>query len=1199
MDVLLKTQRCNRESLIRALYAISSLPSTDAKTSKLKLLLQHTQDQAALSHILISEVEAVVKAPPKQRIFSGIKTLLAAGADINARNAAALCQAVASSSVRIVEMLLVRQPSPDSLAAAISRIFSVSDAMDRLSLAKVLLEAGVPADQASRELKHAVVNTPDDIPLLKMLAEFSDPENSGALLLAVQQHNMNTVSMLLSSQKFAVPVLNGALVETMRVTDKGNRQVICNMLMKAGATGTAVSDALMSAAQDADVDLCHVLLANGAKIGHQDGQAIVLACRSGAVNTVEMLLQSLPSTPEKDAVLVRAFQEAGALDNLATRATLFRLLLEDGLRGEEVDKQLVEVVSHGDDGIPIVRLLLKFGADPNYKGGEAVWTSTRNNSLSTLELLLGLDGHAFKDEEYTDEAVVEVSATDNSPKPSQETMVRALKASWMLKGEDRHQIIKFLFEAGLEANEAVHLALKKAVRDTEPNLDLIHLLLSNGASPLESGCQTLVDAAWRCLVPVMELCLTLDISGEDLDYIFAEAFAPGDASRWLFDDGVAVARLLLEKGSRGDGLPKALMAAIRNCGTERDAASRQLVQLLVKHGVNVDYEHGQPLQEAAKRGDQDIVRQLLTLSPDPHSAAAAFQSIFESGPPEEDAVGLSTLFNEYKIEGDACGQDIMFNQAEYEPVVFRALLQYPRSVRVLDTLLNAGYYHDQMTTARVVPEMEDVEPVSLLFWALLQPQKKISSAVIEILIQRGSKVNFETRQSRTTPLMLAIRNKRQDLVEILIAAGAHVDVADYAGNTPLFMAVCSGGDAGLAMTKSVLEAEPSKNDGSLHMAARNLNAKVMKLLVQHGHDVDFPSDLHDGRSALAEICLHGSDGRVLTAGMLRDMEYATAFLIDEGSDVTIRSDGKTPLLLALEAEDPVSTTQVLIKAGMHKHVNKAFNQYDDGTYIYSPTMYVKHVLYPQTSMPSASVVREKLLGLLRRSRTEDVFYAHSPGGEAQPTGAVGLPEDLLRAERERQAREERVAVEMREHERVRRQAQELAELAEQTHRESMARERAAILERARAYAEAARVRELGEATAHAEALRMRKRAETEANAEALQAKILQSEVEQVAVLEHSRVAFEHQLQLDIDRKQQMLIHEKQFNMERVSTARQISEITLEERQALDRLNEAQNRRERARLEEGRRLADAIREIPGATGALGSRNIAGYIMGEET
>ncbi|EFX06055.1 hypothetical protein CMQ_4124 [Grosmannia clavigera kw1407] len=1199
LDALLKTQRSNRDNLVHALYAISNLPFTDAKAVKLNMLLQHTQDEAALSYLLVAEVEAAVKNPPDPRILSVIKTLLAAGADINARNAAALCHAVTASNVRIVEMFLVRRPSPDSLATAISRIFSIPDAMDRLSLAKVLLEAGVPAHQASCELKHAVVNTPDDIPLLRMLAEFSDPEHSGALLVAVQQQKMETVSMLLSSQKFAVPVLNSALVETMRVADKGNRQVICNMLVKAGATGTAVSDSLLSAAQDADLDLCHILLANGAKIGHQDGQAIVLACRSGAVGTVEMLLQSLPPTPDKDVVLVRAFHEAGLLDDLAMRETLFRLLLEHGLRGDELDKQLVSAVSHGDDGIPLIRLLLEYGASPNYSSGEAVWTSTRNSFLPTLELLLGLEDHAFMKEEDASTVVVETTAGENGPKPSQETMVRALKASWMLKGEDRYQVIKSLFAAGLKAGEAVHVALKKAVRDSKPNLDLVSLLLSNGASPLEGGCQTLVDATWRCLVPILELCLAREIPSEDLNYIFAEAFAPSDTSRWLSDDGVSVARLLLEKGSRGDGLPRALIAAIRNCGTDKDHNSRQLIQLLVKHGVDVNFEHGQPLQDAAKHGSQEIVRLLLSLNPDPYSAIAAFQLILESGPAEEDVIGLITLFNDYRISGDACGPEIIFNHSDFEPVVFRAMSQYPRSVGVLDALLNSGYYHDQMTTARVVPEIEENEPVSLLFWALLQPQKKISSAVVELLIQRGSKVNFETSRSRMTPLMLAIQNKRQDLVETLITAGANIDIADYAGNTPLFMAVCSGGDAGLSMVESILGAEPSRNDGSLHMAARNLNVKVMKLLVQHGHEVDFPSDLHDGRSALAEICLHGSDGRVLTASALREMEYAISYLIKEGSDVTLRSDGKTPLLLALEAEDPVGTTQVLLKAGMHKYVNKAFNQYDDGTHIYSPTMYVSHVRYLQPSTPAAETVREKLLGLLRRSRTEDVYYAHSPGGKAQPKGAVGVPEELLRAERERQAREERVAAEDRDHERARRQAQELAELAERTHRESMARERAAILERAQAYAEAARVRELGEAAAHAEAVRMRIRAETEVKAEALQLKLLQQEAEQVALLEQSRTAHEQQLQLETDRKNQLLIHEKELNMERVSAAKQISDITLEERRALDQLNEVQNRRERARLEEGRRLADAIREIPGANGAIGSRNMAGYIMGEET
>ena len=73
-----------------------------------------------------------------------------------------------------------------------------------------------------------------------------------------------------------------------------------------------------------------------------------------------------------------------------------------------------------------------------------------------------------------------------------------------------------------------------------------------------------------------------------------------------------------------------------------------------------------------------------------------------------------------------------------EPVLVRAMKQYPRSPMILSTLLEAGYYHDQLTTYTLHPDVGE-EEVTLLSWAIAQPQKRVSKAVIELLIERGGK----------------------------------------------------------------------------------------------------------------------------------------------------------------------------------------------------------------------------------------------------------------------------------------------------------------------------------------------------------------------------------------------------------------------------------------------------------------------------
>jgi hypothetical protein len=127
------------------------------------------------------------------------------------------------------------------------------------------------------------------------------------------------------------------------------------------------------------------------------------------------------------------------------------------------------------------------------------------------------------------------------------------------------------------------------------------------------------------------------------------------------------------------------------------------------------------------------------------------------------------------------------------------------------------------------------------------------------------------------------------------------------------------------------------------------------------------------------------------------------FLIDQGSDITLKSEGKPLLYLAFEAPEPVIVTRALLKSGMWKHVNKPANLYSDGVFTYSPTMYVRKLVNTPHS--------DALYSILRTNRCEDIFYANDG---AQPEDAVGMPQDILVEERARKARLNRLACEQEE-----------------------------------------------------------------------------------------------------------------------------------------------------------------------------------------
>ncbi len=108
----------------------------------------------------------------------------------------------------------------------------------------------------------------------------------------------------------------------------------------------------------------------------------------GAVEVLEMLVAGNTEVPQK--TLQRGFQGATQVGNLKKRAEIFRLLLQIGVSGEVIDIQLVSAVRYGDEGKELVRLLLGYGASPDYSNGEAVEKAVRSAFLGSLELLLGI-----------------------------------------------------------------------------------------------------------------------------------------------------------------------------------------------------------------------------------------------------------------------------------------------------------------------------------------------------------------------------------------------------------------------------------------------------------------------------------------------------------------------------------------------------------------------------------------------------------------------------------------------------------------------------------------------------------------------------------------------------------------------------------------------------------------------------------------
>ncbi|KAK8080421.1 2-5A-dependent ribonuclease [Apiospora hydei] len=1126
LEIVLNLGQPNAKTVEQAMHHLSSFASDAVKAEKLASLIRKAQSPEVISNLLIEEVQNTLKTPLEQRTMSVARTLLANGADVNACNGEAMCRAVASANTPMVDLLFRACPNPHTLSFAMPHALRIKDPMDRLTFAQRILEGGIPPAEVNRALVFAVNTYPDDIPLINALLSHADTKDGAALIEAIKGESQDVVELIGKNRR--------------------QRSISCGSLLKAGASGEVVSDALLAAATDGDLELGTIIVQNGGSIDHKDGQAVVEACRSGATDVLGMLLSGDGKIAQP--VLRKGFQAATEISGLERRAEVFKLLLQQGVTGEVVDAELISAERFGDAGTDLLKLLLAYGASPDYKNGEAVAMATKTAFLSNLEMLLG---------------IVEVGGRQK--KPSSATLVRAIDSCWSLSRDTRYTVMEWIFQAGKPAPNTLHNALCRVINEEDPEERLIQLLIANRANPAANGCQSLIDAT-RALPPAMFAhLLESKVSREDASEVFRQAFAIENVESWLSDTGLEIARLLLGKGAFGDGVSSAFAAILSKYAQDPGNLTQSFLELLLAHDADINFNQGEALQIATSQGKPDLVRTLLQQNPNSESLTLAFRRIFDAEASEEEICELIQLLTEH---GDGENRvDVMFTYPDSEPVMVRALTRFPRSTAILQALLDAGYYHDQMISHRVMDEVKEHEQVTLLVWALLQPQKKISSAVITMLIDRGAKVNFETRITRTTPLMLAIDARRQDIVKALLLAGAEVDITDSTGRSPLSTASAIGGDLAITMMSNLLAAGASRNDGSLHNAARELNLQAMQILVEYRHEPDFPSPQHGGRSALGELCLHAADAGEITAIKEKAMERAINFLLRD-SDITVQSDGKS----------------VLLRADMWKHINKPFNQYTDGAFTYSPTQYVSRVL-PQTE------ATPQLLALLKANRGTDVYYANAG---PQPEGAIGMPESVLSAEQERKARLERAARESEDHAALIARQKELATVqaqiwAAQAELEDTRKKRAhhedlsAIQERAYV-----------EEQLFAKAMAQQRARQTE---EVMHQKALTD-----ANVRRARDVGNTELALENQRQSRMLEWERDLGNERVGNANQLSSIRLREREEMDQFDKSADGRFRERVREQKKLVDSQNNLATNLGNQGQgqatrRQQIGYVSGE--
>lgn len=213
-----------------------------------------------------------------------------------------------------------------------------------------------------------------------------------------------------------------------------------------------------------------------------------------------------------------------------------------------------------------------------------------------------------------------------------------------------------------------------------------------------------------------------------------------------------------------------------------------------------------------------------------------------------------------------------------------------------------------------------------------------------------------------------------------------ISATDSFGKSPLFYAAAKGD---LMSVYFLTENRAHTNDGSLHEAARICQDGIVSLLLEGGHDPDYASPLHGGRTPLGELCFSA----ILGSGTQAAQAFATIkLLIHSPTDLALRVKGKTVLHLALENDQPVEVTNALLRfPEIYKDIrddSEMFLFEDSHGISMSPDRYV-------TEYCSCSdTLKRMLISLLESKQCKEKWFKKKG---AQLPDCKGLPQRMKEA----------------------------------------------------------------------------------------------------------------------------------------------------------------------------------------------------------
>jgi hypothetical protein len=956
-----------KATLQRLLDTSLRLPTCEAQLQFLQLLFccGLNPNSIGLPDLLICRA--------KKNDTAGVLMMLSYGVSTATNDAECLRVAISNSNWRLVEAVLQTPISPQQASAALTYLPPTTPQSERLQVIQLLVQRGATGHPLEYWLTRSVED--GDTSLMNLLLSAGAPVASSdrsPVFAAIARKDVQSLKSLLNTRP-PPEVLAKAFKLLRTGYSVSERLTVSRLLLDSGARGSEIDQALVDAIVDTsssrDVALITELVRHGASVDYDNGRVLQLAVSQVDLSLLHLLCASKPSSSSASAALPLAFDCKG--NRHSRTAETIDLLLAHGIDEDPARETLQMAISGGPGNVDIIQQLIAASMrllSPAFEYAIAMEDPGKKSLILNALLKMGV---------------------------GQEALDQALAA------ETRHAVsnkdttsIKMLVEKGASVSHNNGEALSIAVASGD-NL-LTEVLLSGKRRPSPSS----VTRAFRAL-----------FVNETLEDAYAHPRAED------YEDCVLkIARSLLSRGVEQTAIDLALRIEVSHAHGSR--IHEPLVDLLLQYHANVNTADGSCFAVAAHRRNLTVFEKLMARKPEFGTIVPALLTS-----KLQDEIVVASIKSCFAHGYTPDELEVGSLRSHTLPVLIMAMQQYPRNDALMTVLLGQGCNPDISLRDVVDPSAEE-EDVTPLLWALSQPQKRISDSVITALLDAGASAVSASSSSETVPIILAAREGRSnDIVQKLLERGADASVRDHTNRSALFYA---SSVSNFSAVKSIAP-YALKDDGSLHEAARCVQLDIVAILVEHGHNPNFPSRLHHGRHALGELCLNA---HITTASQRSKLRRIIRLCLDNNADPKFKArNEKSAIILALDnAYSALEITDALLETDIWEDVNDENHMYREAKtgLWYSPLSYVELIPSP-TRAPN----KQSLTDLLRDKGCKPRFYSETA---VQPPGAIGIPPPVQRLVNRQKEHELTLRHEQERHEHAR-------SLEETTHRDALRRKR--------------------------------------------------------------------------------------------------------------------------------------------------------------